>query len=173
MTVPTSIPETPMTQPGSESLQESEDTNSPISMEVLQHVLQKVLDIKDEEENESFSKWMKYRAYDNFTDICADFSHILDRIHDDSEFWADGLRSALKFSTMNKIRMLTSWMGTKMTDAFLELYAEDRLPLAREQFNDFRKADMIRMMRKTSSPTPGPTTPMTTLSGNAKGTVAS
>ena len=55
MTDPTKIPETPMAQPDSESLQESKDTNSPRSMEVLQHVLQKVLDIRDEEENKSFS----------------------------------------------------------------------------------------------------------------------
>ena len=59
MTVPTSNPETPMAHPNSESLQQSKDTNSPKSMEVLQHVLQKILDIKDEEENKSFSKWMK------------------------------------------------------------------------------------------------------------------
>ena len=108
MTVLTSIPETPVAHPDSESLQESKDTNSPTSMEVFQHVLQKVLDIKDEEENQSFSKWMKYRGYDNLTDICAEFCHILDRIHDYSEYRADGLRSALKFGTMNKIRMFTS-----------------------------------------------------------------
>ena len=98
MTVPTSIPETLMAHPDSESLQESKGTNNPRSMEVLQHVLQKVLDIKDEEENESFSKRMKYSGYDNFTDICADFCHILDRIHDYSEFKADGLRSAFKLA---------------------------------------------------------------------------
>ena len=45
MTVPAFIPETTMAQPDSESLQESKDNNSPRSMEVLQHVLQKVLDI--------------------------------------------------------------------------------------------------------------------------------
>ena len=66
------IPETPIAHPNSESLQESKDTNSPRSMEALQHVLQghqqsqihevlqdvlqKVLDIKDEEANKSFSK---------------------------------------------------------------------------------------------------------------------
>ena len=61
MTIPTSIPETPKAQTNSESLQEAKDTNSPRSMEVLQHVLQQVLDIKDEEETKSFSKWMKYR----------------------------------------------------------------------------------------------------------------
>ena len=118
MTVPASIPETPMAQPDSESLQDSKDINSPRPMEVLQHVLQTVLDIKDEKENNSFSKWMKYRGYDNFPHICADFCHILDRIHDYSEFRADDQRSTLKFSTMNKIRMFTSWMGTKMTDGF-------------------------------------------------------
>ena len=118
-----------MAQPDSESLHESKDTNSPRSMEVLQYVLQKVLDVKNEEENKSFSTWMKYRGYDNFTDICADFCHILDRNNDYREFRADGLRSALKFSTMNKIRMFTSWMGTIMTGGFFELYAEDLLGL--------------------------------------------
>ena len=115
----TSIHETPMADPDSESLQEYKDTNSLRSMEVLQHVLQKVPDIKDEEEIQSFSKWMKYRGYDNFTDICADFCHILDRIHNYSEFRADGQGSALKFSTMNKIIMFTSQMGIRVTDGFL------------------------------------------------------
>ena len=59
MTVPTGNPETLMAHPNSESLQQSKDTNSPRSMEVLQHVLQKILDIKDEEENKSFSKWIR------------------------------------------------------------------------------------------------------------------
>ena len=82
MSVPTRIPETPMAHPDSKSLQLSNDTNSPRSMEVLQHVLQKVLDIMDEEENKSIPKWMKYWEYDNFPDICTDFCHILDGIHD-------------------------------------------------------------------------------------------
>ena len=79
----------------------------------------------------------------------------------------------LSLSTMNKIRMFTSWMGPKMTDGFFELYAENLLSLTREQFNDFKQADMIRMMAKTSSPQPGPTTPMTTLSGYTKATISS
>ena len=121
-----------MAQPDSESLQESKDTSSPRSMEVLLHILRKILGIKDEEEDKSFSKWMKYRGYDNYTYICADFCHILDRIHDYSEFSADALRNVLKISTMNKIRMFTSWMGTKMTDGFFELYPVDLLALTRE-----------------------------------------
>ena len=56
-------------------------------------------DIKDEEENQPFSKWLKYRGYDNFTDICADFYHILDRIYDYSEFRADGPRSVSSSAT--------------------------------------------------------------------------
>ena len=64
-------------------------------------------------------------------------------------------------------------MGTKMTDVFFELYAEGLLALTREQFNDFRQEDTIRMMGKTSSPPPGSKTPMTTLSGFTKGTVTS
>ena len=46
--------------------------------------------------------------------------------------------------------MFTSWMGTKMTDGLFELYAEDLLALTREQFNDFRWADKIRMMHCTA-----------------------
>ena len=38
------------------------------------------------------------QGYDNLTDICADFCHVLDRVQDDSEFRVDGFRSALKFS---------------------------------------------------------------------------
>ena len=60
-----------------------------------------------------------------------------------------------------------------MTDGFFELYTQDILALTREQFNDFRQADMIRMMGKTSSPPHGPTTPMTTLSQYTKVTVTS
>ena len=59
-------------------------------------------------------------------------------------------------------------MGTKMTDGLFELQAEDLLSLTREQFNDFRQADMIRMIGKSNPAPPGPTTPMTTLSGYTK-----
>ena len=58
-----------------------------------------------------------------------------------------------------------------MTDNTFELYAEDLLALAREQSNNFRQEDMIRMARGPSSPPPGPTTPMTT--GHTKRTTAS
>ena len=59
-----------------------------------------------------------------------------------------------------------------MTDGFFALHTEDILALTREQSNDFRQADMIRMMEKTSSPS-GSTTLMTSLSGYTKGTATS
>ena len=62
MTIPTNIPETPMAQSDYKSIQESnEDSASPRSMQVYHHVLDKVMDIKNEEESESFSKWMTQR----------------------------------------------------------------------------------------------------------------
>ena len=57
--------------------------------------------------------------------------------------------------------------------AFFELCAVDLLSLTREQYNDFRQADMIRMIRKSSSTPHGPTALMITLSGYSKGMIAS
>ena len=55
MTVPTNIPETPIVHTNHKSLQGSNDTNTFISMEILQHVLKTIMDIKTDEEVESFS----------------------------------------------------------------------------------------------------------------------
>ena len=53
-----------------ESIQESkEGSTSPKSIEVFQHVLNKVMDIQNEDEIQSFSKWMTYRGNENFTDL--------------------------------------------------------------------------------------------------------
>ena len=45
MTVPTSIPETPIVYTDHESFQGSKDTNTSISMVILQHVLRTVMGI--------------------------------------------------------------------------------------------------------------------------------
>ena len=59
MTVPANIPETPMAYTNYKSLKESKkDSSSSKSMEVYQHVLKKVMDIQNEDEIQSFSKWM-------------------------------------------------------------------------------------------------------------------
>ena len=87
------------------------------------------MDIKNEGEIESFSKWMTYRGYENFTDLCVDFHHELDHIHDFSDYRVDGMKCALKFGTMNKLRLFISWMSTRMKDTTFELYAEHLLAL--------------------------------------------
>ena len=56
MTIPTNIPETPVAQSNYESIQESkEDSTNLKSMVVYHYVLNKVMDIKNEDEFESFS----------------------------------------------------------------------------------------------------------------------
>ena len=77
-------------------------------MDVYQHVLNKVMDIQNEDEIQTFSKWMAYRGYENFTDLCGDFSYVLDHVHDYSEYRVDGSKFALKFGTMNKLRLCIS-----------------------------------------------------------------
>ena len=60
MTIPTSIPETPMAHSNHESFQESnEGSTSSKSMEVYQHVLNKVMDIQNEDESLSHTEVMR------------------------------------------------------------------------------------------------------------------
>ena len=116
---------------------------------------------------------MNYRGCNNSADLCADFYHILDHIHDYRDYRVDGQECVLNFGTMNKIRMFISWMTTKITDYTFELYAQHLLSLTRHQFNKFRQADMIRMNDMSKSTPPEATTPMTTSTGHTKGSMAS
>ena len=54
-------------------------------MQVYHHVLNKLLDINDNE-IASFFRMVGYRVYDNFTGLCVDFHHELDHIHDFSDY---------------------------------------------------------------------------------------
>ena len=81
------------------SFQESkEGSTSSKSMEIYQHVLNKVMDIQNEDEIgvQSFSKWMAYSAYESFTDLCVDFYYVQDHIHDYSDYRVNCLKCALK-----------------------------------------------------------------------------
>ena len=112
------------------SIQESKEaSSSPKSMEVYHHVLNKVMDIKNEDEIGSFSKWMSYRGDENFIDLCVDFYCELDHIHDFNDYRGDGMKCALRFGTMNKLMLFTSWMSTRMKDTIFELYAVHPLAL--------------------------------------------
>ena len=97
--------------------------------EVYHHVLKKVMDIKNEDVIGSFSKWMRYRGYENITDLCVDFHQELDNIHDFSYYGVDGMKCDWKFGTIYKLRLFISWMSTMMKDATFELCAEHLLAL--------------------------------------------
>ena len=87
MTIPTSIPKTPMAHTDHESIQESKGSStSPRSMEGLQHIINKVMNIQDEEEMQSFKQWMYYRGVETLTGMCNVFFYMLDKIHDHSEY---------------------------------------------------------------------------------------
>ena len=94
------------------------------------------MDIQNEDEIQSFSKWMTYKDDENLTDLSVD---ILDNIHDCSDYRVNGSKYALKFGTKNKLRM-----STRMKDSTSELYVEHLLGLKRAQFDNFRQKDMIR-----------------------------
>ena len=83
-------------------------------MEVFQHIINKVMNIPNEDKIQSFKPWMSYRGFEISTDMHTAFSYMLDSIHDHSEYKVDGLRFALKFGTMNKLRLLIKWMTTSM-----------------------------------------------------------
>ena len=74
---------------------------------------------------------------------------------------------------MKKLRLLISWMLTRMKDSTFELYAEHLLALTQKQYNNFSQEDMIRMTSVPRLPPPCPTTPMTTFTGHTKGTTSS
>ena len=96
-------------------------------MEVFQHTINQVMEIQNKEEIISFKQLMPYRGFETFTDMCKAFSYMLDNIHYHSGYKLDGLRYALKFGTMSKIRLFIKWMFTSMRDKTFELYAEDLL----------------------------------------------
>ena len=75
---------------------------------------------------------MTYRGYENFTDLCVDFHQDMDNIHDFRDYRVDGMKCALKFGTMNKLRLFISWMSTRMKSTKFELHAEGLLALAQE-----------------------------------------
>ena len=114
-----------MAQPNQESIEESsQDSSSPNQIQVFFHVINKVIDIKNEDEIVSISKWMKYMCYSNFTDQYNDLCFELNHIHAFSNYILDGQYCALKFGTMHKLNFFIMWMSTRMKDTTFELSDE-------------------------------------------------
>ena len=111
-------------------------------MEVFQHVLKTIMNIQDDEEVESFSHWMSFRGFTNFTDICETYHHILHTIQDHRDYKLNGIRCSLTCCTMNKLRLFIKWMATKSTNDDLKLHDDLLTSLTRKQFDNYKHEDM-------------------------------
>ena len=142
MTVPTNIPEAPIVHTKHESFQGSKGKTISIATEVLQHVLKTIMNIQDDEEVESFTHWMSFRGFANFTDNYDKYCHILHSILDPSDYKLNGIRCSLTCCTMSKLRMFNKWMATKLTNDDLKLHDDLLTSLTRKQFDNFQHEDI-------------------------------
>ena len=102
-----------MMQPFQQSSQRSSEKSPSFhSVQVLHHVLNNVLKITTDD-RVSFSKWIEYMDYHNTNELCDDLQFELIYIHGYSDYILNGQNCALKFATMNKIKLLISWMSTR------------------------------------------------------------
>ena len=102
-----------MIQPCQQSSQGSgEKSPSSHSKQLLHHVLKDVVKI-NQDGRVSFSKWIDYNDYHNIHKLCDDLHFELENIHDYSDYIVNGQHCALKFATMNKIKLFISWMSTR------------------------------------------------------------
>ena len=152
MSIPTSIPETPIAQPDQSPFRNPMRIQSVPTQYKFHHILITVFKI-DEDEEVSFPILMEYRRCNNITDQCRDFHFELNHINDLSDYRVDRPKCALQFCTMNKLRGLISWMLTRMKDTTFELYAEHLLALTYEEFNEVRQEVMNRMHSTLSNHT--------------------
>ena len=132
----------------------SEKSPNSHSKQLLHHVLKNILKI-DQDERVSFSKRMEYHWFYHIHELCHDLQFKLDHIHDYSDYILKGQHCALKFSTMNNLKLLISLMPIMNTENVFQLSSQYLLSFTYQDFNKFRQEDMIRM---TKVPTPIPST---------------
>ena len=72
---------------------------------------------------------MEYRGSKNFTNLCIHIDLELNHINDFNDYRLDGLKCALKFGTMNKLRWFIHWMSTRMMHTIFDHYDEHLLAL--------------------------------------------
>ena len=154
------------------SLHGSKGMNTSIPLEMVQHVLKTVVGIKNDEQIESFSHWMSYRGFYNFTDICDQLYHISEDIYNYTEYRVNGIKYQLKFNTMYKIKMFIKWMSERMKNVIFTLHDQFLTSLTGEQFIDFRQEDM-KLLSNSRLSHIEPQTPMTTFTGHTKSSATS
>ena len=141
-----------MMQPYQQSIQESnEDPPSSSSIQVLHHVLKKVLRITTDE-RVSFTKWMQYQGYLIIQDICEGVPYILEDFH--IYCIVNGQLCVLKYSTINTLNLFTSWVITGTNQKRFDLPSQYFLSLTYQEFNKFRQENMSRMTKVPTTQTP-------------------
>ena len=117
----------------------------------------------------SISETPMAQPFQESTQEAMDISIVFQRedIHSYSGYRVEGQQCAQKFDTINKLKMFISWVRTKIKQP-RNISSDHFLPLAYEEINVFRQADMIRMGSEPTA-TPGPTTPMTPLTSHTSG----
>ena len=80
----------------------------------------------------------------------------------------NGQKCALKFATMNKIKLFISWMSTRKRETTVLLSSQYLHSLTYPDFNKFRQEDMIRMTKVPTTPTPGPDKPFPSHASRSK-----
>ena len=116
----------------------SEKSPTSYSKQLLHHVLKNILNI-NQDKRDSFSKWMEYHYFHNTHELCHDCQSELKQIHDYSDYIVNGQHCALKFSTMNKLKLLISLMPTIAKENAFQLSSQYLLSLTYQDFNKFRQ----------------------------------
>ena len=145
----------------------SERSPNSYSKQLLHHVLKNILKI-NQDERVSFSKWMEYHYFHNIHELCHDLQSELKHIHDYSGYIVNGQHCVLKFSTMNRMKLLISWMPTMNKENAFQLSSQYILSLTYQDFNKFRQEDMFRMTKMPTTQTPSTTKPFLSHTSRSK-----
>ena len=120
------------------------------------------------DDRDDLPKWMEYMDYHNTNELCDDLKFELKHIHDYSDYIVNGQNCALKFATMNKIKLFISWMSTRKKETTFQPFSQYLLSLTYQDFNQFRQEHMIRMTKVTTAPTPSTTKPFPSHTSRSK-----
>ena len=102
---------------------------------------------------------MEYHYFHNIHELCHDLQSELKHIHDYSDYIVNGQHCALKFSTMNKLKLLISLMPTLEKENAFQHSSQYLLSLTYQDFNKFRKENMSKMTKVPTTQRPNTTKP--------------
>ena len=106
--------------------------------------------------------------YHDINERCDDLQFELKHIHDHSDYIVNGQDCALTFATMNKIKLFISWMSNRKKKPHFNFLLSTFFSLTYQDFNKFRKEDMIRMTKLQTAPAPSTTKPFPSHTSRSK-----